>query len=75
MKPAHFYFICICYLQTIKSISVTLGQPTSLPFLLFVIAVSSVKDFFEDKVRQRSDDEENKRLAKVYNLDGTWRTT
>ena len=75
MKPAHFYFICICYLQTIKSISVTLGSPASLPFLIFVMAVSSVKDFFEDRVRQRSDQEENKRLIQVYEQDGNLRTT
>jgi magnesium-transporting ATPase (P-type) len=39
------------------------------------MAVSSVKDFFEDRVRQRSDQEENKRLIQVYELDGTLRTT
>jgi phospholipid-transporting ATPase len=51
MKPANIYFIIICVLQMIKPISITGGSPTNLPPLLFVMAVSGVKDFFEDRVR------------------------
>jgi len=51
MKPANIYFIIICILQMIKPISITGGSPTNLPPLLFVMAVSGVKDFFEDRER------------------------
>jgi phospholipid-translocating ATPase len=40
-----------------------------------LIAVSSVKDFFEDRARQRSDQDENMRLTQVYQSDGAFRTT
>jgi hypothetical protein len=45
----------------IPAISITGGSPTNLPPLIFVMAVSAVKDFFEDRVRQKSDAEENDR--------------
>ena len=65
LKPANLYFIVICCLQMIKPISITGGSPTNLPPLLFVMAVSGVKDFFEDRVRQKSDAEENDRPTTV----------
>ena len=72
MKPANIYFIIICVLQMIKPISITGGSPTNLPPLLFVMAVSGVKDFFEDRVRQKSDAEENDRNTSVLQDDGTY---
>ena len=50
-KAANIYFIIICLLQMIPSISISGGLPTNAPPLLFVIFVSMVKDFFEDRVR------------------------
>jgi len=39
----------------IKPISISGGVPTNAPPLIFVILVSMVKDFLEDRVRQKSD--------------------
>jgi hypothetical protein len=41
-----------------------------VPPLLFVILVSMVKDFFEDRVRQKSDAEENNKMTDVLQSDG-----
>jgi hypothetical protein len=49
----------------IKPISITGGTPSNLPPLLFVMTVSAVKDFFEDRARQKSDAEENDRLTNI----------
>jgi hypothetical protein len=54
-KMANVYFIIICCLQMIKPISISGGVPTNALPLLFVIFVSMVKDFVEDRVRQKSD--------------------
>lgn len=56
----------------IKPISITGGLPTNAPPLLFVIFVSMVKDFFEDRVRQKSDAEENDNIAHVLQPDLKW---
>ena len=74
LKPANLYFLVICCLQMIKPISITGGTPTNLPPLLFVMAVSGVKDFFEDRVRQKSDAEENDRPTEVLQDDGNFAT-
>jgi magnesium-transporting ATPase (P-type) len=65
VKAANIYFIIICILQMIPPISISAGKPTNLPPLLFVIAVSMVKDFFEDRTRQKSDAEENDNKTQV----------
>lgn len=63
----------------IGPISITGGYPTNAPSLLFVIFVSMVKDFIEDRVRQKSDDEENDNIAHVLQpetnewMDVKWR--
>jgi phospholipid-transporting ATPase len=53
----------------IKPISISGGVPTNAPPLLFVIFVSMLKDWFEDRVRQKSDAEENNKFA--LKLDGS----
>ena len=58
-KPANMFFLCVCFLQVIKPISITFGKPTNLPPLCFVILVSMIKDFAEDLARQKSDKKEN----------------
>lgn len=45
----------------IKPISITSGSPTNLPPLLFLMIVSMVKDFYEDRRRRKSDKVENLR--------------
>jgi len=65
LKPANLYFLVICAMQCFKPISITGGNPTNLPPLLFVMTVSAVKDFFEDRVRQKSDAEENDRPTNI----------
>lgn len=46
-------------LQMIDVISISAGVPTNLPPLLFIIFISMLKDFYEDRVRQKADTEEN----------------
>lgn len=55
-KMANVYFLFIMVLQIIPQISITGGQPAILLPLLFVCAVSAVKDLFEDIKRHRADD-------------------
>lgn len=43
----------------VKPISITGGTPTNLPPLLFVMAISAAKDWFEDMKRSNSDKQEN----------------
>lgn len=47
----------------IKPISITGGSPTNAPPLLFLMAVSMVKDFFEDSRRRQADKQENNRVT------------
>lgn len=73
-KMANVYYMIICLLQMIDAISITGGLPTNAPPLAFVIFVSMVKDFFEDRVRQQSDQAENNKLSQVYDYGHGWRT-
>jgi hypothetical protein len=50
-RPANFYFLCIAVLQVIPIISTSGGRPTILLPLIFVLAVSGVKEALEDWVR------------------------
>ncbi len=65
---ANVYFLFIMVLQIIPQISITGGQPAILLPLMFVCAVSAVKDLFEDIKRHRADDQENNRKTLVLNL-------
>ena len=60
-KGPNIYYLFICVLQMIKPISITSGSPTNLPPLLFLMIVSMVKDFYEDRRRRKSDKVENLR--------------
>jgi phospholipid-transporting ATPase len=62
---ANVYFLFIMVLQIIPQISITGGQPAILLPLLFVVAVSAIKDLFEDIKRHRADAQENNRKALV----------
>ena len=47
-KAANIYFVMITVLQTIKVISISNGEHTMLPPLIFVVLTSMCKDAYED---------------------------
>jgi hypothetical protein len=51
LKPMSIYYGIICFLQSIKPISITGGKPTVLTSLVFVTLCSMIKDWSEDKTR------------------------
>ena len=68
-KMSNIYFIIIAFLQCFREISNANGKPIILLPLCIVILVNSIKDFYEDWKRKKSDDEENNRNVDVYDLD------
>ena len=68
-KMSNIYFIIIAVLQCFPDISNADGKPIILMPLCVVVVVNSVKDFYEDWKRKKSDDEENNRKVEVYDLD------
>lgn len=58
-KAANIYFLMISFLQTIKPISISNGVPVMALPLSFVVAVSMIKDAFEDYKRHVNDAKEN----------------
>ena len=66
MKAANAYFLLITILQTIKTISITNGSPANLGPLLLLVAISMIKDAYEDIVRYRRDCAENETVAWQY---------
>ena len=68
-KMSNIYFIIIAVLQCFPEISNADGKPIILLPLCVVILVNSIKDFYEDWKRKKSDDEENNRKVEVYDLD------
>jgi len=54
------------FLQTIDFISISNGYPAMAVPLVFVVALSMLKDAYEDWKRHKSDDKENFREALVY---------
>ena len=68
-KMSNIYFVIIAILQCFPEISNADGKPIILMPLSVVIIVNSIKDFYEDWKRKKSDDEENNRKVEVYDLD------
>ena len=68
-KLANVYFLFISFMQMISVISISDGKPVMLLPLTFVIAVSMIKDIFEDYKRHKSDDNENYQTTLVYDDD------
>mmetsp|Transcript_87608 Transcript_87608/g.120757 ORF Transcript_87608/g.120757 Transcript_87608/m.120757 type:complete len:149 (-) Transcript_87608:2157-2603(-) len=62
-KMANFYFLVLSFMEMIKPISDSNGQPILLLPLSFVVGVSMIKDGFEDSKRKKSDKEENERVT------------
>ena len=58
-KMANVYFLVIAFMQTIESISISDGKSVMAIPLCMVVAVSMVKDAYEDYKRHKNDEQEN----------------
>ncbi|XP_030750728.1 probable phospholipid-transporting ATPase IA isoform X1 [Sitophilus oryzae] len=65
---ANIFFLMIALLQQIPDVSPT-GRYTTLVPLIFILAVSAVKEIIEDIKRHRADDETNHRKVEVLRGD------
>jgi hypothetical protein len=61
MKLPNLYFTLLLILEMIPVVGS--GYPTLIMPISFVVALSMIKDGFEDYQRAKSDDEENNRLT------------
>eukprot|EP00930_Biecheleria_cincta_P071879 TRINITY_DN59330_c0_g1_i1.p1 TRINITY_DN59330_c0_g1~~TRINITY_DN59330_c0_g1_i1.p1 ORF type:complete len:1131 (+),score=190.54 TRINITY_DN59330_c0_g1_i1:98-3490(+) len=62
-RPANLYFLFLCGLQMIPSVSTTGQIPTIALPLVFIIMLNGLKDLVEDYRRHKSDREENERIT------------
>ncbi|RHZ32140.1 hypothetical protein DYB31_000347 [Aphanomyces astaci] len=62
-KAANMYFLAVCVLQCVKSISNTNGLPTTLPTLVFILLVDAAFAIQEDKKRHVADHVANHRMV------------
>ena len=65
-KAPNIYFLLICFMQVIPSISISAGKPAMALPLFFVVLVSMIKDAFEDYKRHQSDNKENNTSTRIY---------
>jgi phospholipid-translocating ATPase len=70
---ANLYFLFIIVLNFIPQIN-AFGKEISMIPLLFVLAVTAIKDLVEDRQRYISDKVVNNRLCDVYNINGGTKT-
>ena len=54
-------------MQTIRAISISAGNAVQAYPTIFFMALSMLKDFYEDRKRHINDAEENNQIASVYN--------
>lgn len=66
-KMANIYFLFISFMQMIPIISITNGFPAQIYPLGFVVALSMLKDLFEDYKKHKSDHEENMKETIIFN--------
>ena len=60
------YFLILCFLETIKTISDSNGDPSGIAApLAFVVGLSMIKDIYEDFMRHRSDSKENNNKVEI----------
>uniref|UniRef100_A0A182T4T8 Uncharacterized protein n=1 Tax=Anopheles maculatus TaxID=74869 RepID=A0A182T4T8_9DIPT len=71
-RYSNCFFLLIALLQQIPDVSPT-GRYTTLIPLMFILAVSAIKEIIEDIKRHRADDEINHRLIEVLQ-NGQWHT-
>jgi len=62
---ANLYFLILTIMECYPPISDAGGIPVLLMPLSFVVGISMIKDIYEDYMRHKSDNEENKRKALV----------
>ena len=62
---ANAYFLFMTALQLVPGLGDLYGAATTLMPLLLIVAISALKDAFEDNKRRKSDTEENKTLFTV----------
>lgn len=55
------------FMQMVEKISISSGTPVMALPLSFVVALSMIKDAYEDYKRHKSDKSENESLTQVYN--------
>ena len=70
LRLANIYFVFIAIIQSIPIIS-PLGAATAIAPLVFVLAVSLIREAVEDLKRRRLDNEQNSNEVEVYR-DGDW---
>ena len=63
---ANLYFLVIMFMQMIDKISISAGKPVMAMPLLFVVALSMIKDAYEDYKRHKADKGENLARTEVY---------
>ena len=68
-RAANVYFLVVCFLQTIKEVSITGGTSSLAPVLAFVLTVSLCKVGYEDILRHRADAEENGQEVEQFNVE------
>ncbi|EGD80945.1 ATP10A protein [Salpingoeca rosetta] len=65
-RLANVYFLFIVILNWVPSVQ-AFGREVAMLPLLFVLAVTAIKDAFEDRRRANQDKKTNNTIAKVYN--------
>jgi magnesium-transporting ATPase (P-type) len=68
-KFANFYFLVIGMLQCVKDITVSMGLPTTLPPLSFVLVIEAINDLYQDKQRKKADAIANGTRTQIFNRD------
>ncbi|OQR82887.1 P-type ATPase (P-ATPase) Superfamily [Achlya hypogyna] len=73
-KLANAYFLVVSVLQCVKSISNTAGLPSSLPVLVFILAVDGALAIIEDRRRHLADEEANSAKCQIVTPNGDLQT-
>ena len=60
---ANAYFLFMTGLQLVPGLQDFMGAATTLMPLMFIVAVSMIKDAFEDNKRRKQDNEENRMIC------------
>lgn len=68
---ANLYFLLLTLMELIPAIKSSGGFLSMAAPLSFVVAVSMIKDIFEDRKRHLADDDENNKLCEFIPLAGT----
>ena len=66
-KFANFYFLCIGMMQCVPLISVSMGLPTTLPPLSFVLFIEAINDLYQDGQRKKADAVANGTRTQIFN--------